>query len=220
MLSASSRMTILCLPGGSVTFCCANILILFRTTSMPLNHQVASRQPQLCRSIRAHATQSAWMCYKISVRCYVRERAAALPLVGRVELEDPLLYAASQNLAREREHTSRLADTGRALQSQRVMNSPSAPGIPPQICAARTATGRGLDRKEAPGWALDREDHVRHVPVFSNPLETRNSIVVPNNVVQGLGAVLLHPRHVCRASGREHGPFPMIHSRQIEKKAT
>jgi hypothetical protein len=25
---------------------------------------------------------------------------------------------------------------------------------------------------------------------------------------------------VCRASGREHGPFPMIHSRQIEKKAT
>jgi hypothetical protein len=35
-LSASSRMTILWRPGGSVTFFCANILILFRTTSMPL----------------------------------------------------------------------------------------------------------------------------------------------------------------------------------------
>ena len=35
-LSASSRMTILCRPAGSVTFFCANILILFRTVSMPL----------------------------------------------------------------------------------------------------------------------------------------------------------------------------------------
>lgn len=35
-LSASSRITILCLPGGKVTFFCAKALILFRTTSMPL----------------------------------------------------------------------------------------------------------------------------------------------------------------------------------------
>lgn len=35
-LSASSRMIILCLPFGKVTFCCANILILFLTTSIPL----------------------------------------------------------------------------------------------------------------------------------------------------------------------------------------
>lgn len=35
-LSASSKMIILCRPFGSVTFCCANILILFLTTSMPL----------------------------------------------------------------------------------------------------------------------------------------------------------------------------------------
>ena len=35
-LSASSRMTTLCRPGGRVTFFWANILILFRTTSMPL----------------------------------------------------------------------------------------------------------------------------------------------------------------------------------------
>mmetsp|Transcript_25085 Transcript_25085/g.53786 ORF Transcript_25085/g.53786 Transcript_25085/m.53786 type:complete len:218 (+) Transcript_25085:1014-1667(+) len=35
MLSASSRITILCRPGGSVTFFCANILMRFRTTSIP-----------------------------------------------------------------------------------------------------------------------------------------------------------------------------------------
>ena len=34
-LSASSRRTILCRPGGRVTFFCANILIRFLTTSMP-----------------------------------------------------------------------------------------------------------------------------------------------------------------------------------------
>lgn len=38
-LSASSRMMILCRPLGSVTFCWANILILFLTTSMPLQRQ-------------------------------------------------------------------------------------------------------------------------------------------------------------------------------------
>ena len=37
-LSASSRMIILCRPGGSVTFFCAKALILFRTTSIPLNY--------------------------------------------------------------------------------------------------------------------------------------------------------------------------------------
>ena len=35
-LSASSNITTLCRPGGSVTFFCANILILFLTTSIPL----------------------------------------------------------------------------------------------------------------------------------------------------------------------------------------
>merc|ERR550532_2008976 len=35
MLSASSRITILCFPLGRVTFCWANILILFLTTSIP-----------------------------------------------------------------------------------------------------------------------------------------------------------------------------------------
>ena len=36
MLSTSSRMTILCRPGGSFTFFRENILMLFRTTSIPL----------------------------------------------------------------------------------------------------------------------------------------------------------------------------------------
>lgn len=38
-LSASSRIIILCRPFGKVTFCCANILILFLTTSIPLTNQ-------------------------------------------------------------------------------------------------------------------------------------------------------------------------------------
>jgi hypothetical protein len=37
-------MTILCRPGGSVTFFCANILILLRTTSMPLQEQRQQQQ--------------------------------------------------------------------------------------------------------------------------------------------------------------------------------
>ena len=39
-LSASSKMTILCRPGGKVTFFCANCLIFVRTTSIPLGCQV------------------------------------------------------------------------------------------------------------------------------------------------------------------------------------
>ena len=41
-LSASSRMTTLCRPGGRVTFFWANILILFRTTSMPLQRDLSA----------------------------------------------------------------------------------------------------------------------------------------------------------------------------------
>jgi hypothetical protein len=40
--SASSRMITLCRPGGSVTFFCANILILLRTTSMPRSSDALS----------------------------------------------------------------------------------------------------------------------------------------------------------------------------------
>ena len=42
MESASSSRTILCLPGGRVTFFCANILILFLTTSMPRSSEAFS----------------------------------------------------------------------------------------------------------------------------------------------------------------------------------
>ncbi len=40
-LSASSRMTTLCRPGGKVTFFCAKALILFRTTSIPLKTRIS-----------------------------------------------------------------------------------------------------------------------------------------------------------------------------------
>ena len=47
-LSASSRMTSLCLPGGSVTFFCAKPFIRLRTTSIPasVSDQYASCNPQ------------------------------------------------------------------------------------------------------------------------------------------------------------------------------
>lgn len=41
-LSASSSRTILCRPGGNVTFFCANILMRLRTTSMPLSSDALS----------------------------------------------------------------------------------------------------------------------------------------------------------------------------------
>lgn len=41
-LSTSSKIIILCRPGGKVTFCCANILTLFLTTSMPLSLEAFS----------------------------------------------------------------------------------------------------------------------------------------------------------------------------------
>lgn len=47
-LSASSRMMILWRPGGSVTFFCANILILLRTTSMPLHTRRGRPDSALC----------------------------------------------------------------------------------------------------------------------------------------------------------------------------
>jgi len=53
-LSASSRMTILCLPGGRVTFFWANAFIRFRTTSRPLlnqNNALALNTVHLKRSV-------------------------------------------------------------------------------------------------------------------------------------------------------------------------
>jgi len=51
MLSASSRMTILWRPGGNVTLCCANILILPRTTSIPRSSDaLSSSTPSLTES--------------------------------------------------------------------------------------------------------------------------------------------------------------------------
>jgi hypothetical protein len=44
ILSASSNITIFCLPGGNVTFFCANALILLLTTSMPLPYHIKYQQ--------------------------------------------------------------------------------------------------------------------------------------------------------------------------------
>ena len=59
MASASSRITILWRPLGRVTFCCANILIRFRTTSIPLsleafNSKTASLNEEPSKCLARH----------------------------------------------------------------------------------------------------------------------------------------------------------------------
>lgn len=68
-LSASSRMTILWRPGGSVTFFWANILILLRTTSMPLRniktYRLLESSFQFCDTslaARPSSRQTAGLC--------------------------------------------------------------------------------------------------------------------------------------------------------------
>ena len=67
-LSASSRMMILWRPGGRVTFFCANILILLRTTSMPLQTGCGRPDAHKLRSARSlkdiHHTEVPHQCCK------------------------------------------------------------------------------------------------------------------------------------------------------------
>merc|ERR1719187_2169280 len=67
---------ILCLPGGRVTFCCANIFILFLTTSMPLSLEAfSSWTPSLKEGPSS---------------CLARHRmVVVLPTPGRPVLLDP-----------------------------------------------------------------------------------------------------------------------------------
>ncbi len=59
-LSASSRMMILCLPAGSVTLRWAKVLILFRTTSIPLWPGCIQRVPLLLLTSHAHLSSLAF----------------------------------------------------------------------------------------------------------------------------------------------------------------
>lgn len=87
-LSASSRMTILCRPGGRVTFFWAKAFILFRTTSMPLNgHQ-----------------QSSW-----------RRQFFNTPLIRRIEFQDSFLVRVTQQLMSQTVYASRFANPGHTL---------------------------------------------------------------------------------------------------------
>jgi hypothetical protein len=67
-------MTILCLPGGRVTFFCANALILFRTTSIPLARY------QLTPTSEADEIQA--------------------PFIGRIQLQYTFFIRVSQQLVR------------------------------------------------------------------------------------------------------------------------
>jgi hypothetical protein len=72
MLSASSSMIILCRPAGSVTFFCANVLIVLRTVSIPLKlrcqHEFHSLLSFLLTSRRKHLVPRRPPCTHLPAR--------------------------------------------------------------------------------------------------------------------------------------------------------
>lgn len=90
-------MTTFCLPGARFTFFCANILILFLTTSMPL-HAPAQSQPPTITKLYAESTHN-----------------RIVPVVGGVELEHTLPVVGSQQSVRQAQNAGSFASTGRAL---------------------------------------------------------------------------------------------------------
>ena len=104
-LSASSSMTILCRPGGSVTFFCANILILFRTTSRPLQmHGSAIIQPIHRATRHQYNIKSRWQ----------------QPVVRGVELEHALAIAGPEHLVGQRQDARRLPSPRRPLRRKEI----------------------------------------------------------------------------------------------------
>jgi hypothetical protein len=109
-------MTILCRPTGSDTFFCANCLILFLTTSIPLiPAEPQTQSDQLLSTSNCGGTR-------------VRGEGNA-PLVRGVQLEHTLLVRVSQQRVRETVNTCRLSDTRHALiDRKKASDVSSCPG--------------------------------------------------------------------------------------------
>ena len=87
-LSASSRITILCLPEGKVTFFCANPLILFRTTSMPLqicfqHRKYEHRGRPTCLSSDAFSSRTPSLYASPKSWCAKQWMLVVFPIPGR-----------------------------------------------------------------------------------------------------------------------------------------
>lgn len=77
-LSASSKITILCRPGGSVTFFWANILILFLTTSIPLHKKETLRNIKLVMDNKERKKLN--NTKTINATCHLKHLAPIQPL--------------------------------------------------------------------------------------------------------------------------------------------
>ena len=109
-LSASSKITILCRPGCRVTFFCANILILFRTTSSPLQkHESTIMHP--IRTLPKAAPNRKNKTKKMSRR--------QQPVVRGVELEHGLAVAGPKQLVGQRQNARRLPSPRRTLRERK-----------------------------------------------------------------------------------------------------
>lgn len=108
-LSASSRMTSFCRPGGKVTFFCAKPLMRLRTTSIPIRRRVSFyrwsyvRHPSLSPYIRSRA-----------IRPLPAQGEKRTSLIRRIQLQHSLLVRIPQHLPRQTQYTRRLAYPGHA----------------------------------------------------------------------------------------------------------
>lgn len=85
-LSASSRIMILCLPGGRLTFVCENILILFLTTSIPLeNKRKAIKKPKTYWKNKSELKSHGIL-------------QPQLPVIWCIQLQNTLLIMSTQKL--------------------------------------------------------------------------------------------------------------------------
>jgi hypothetical protein len=94
-----------------VTFFCANILILFRTTSSPLQTHRSTISPSHNQSLHAATSRQ----YKIRSHGGRRQQ----PVVGGVELEHALAVAGPEHLVGQRQDARRLPGPRRPLEGRR-----------------------------------------------------------------------------------------------------
>jgi len=231
-LSASSRITTLCRPGGSVTFFCANILILFRTTSMPLRRQwvvlvgwigliVGSAQEVRVRSCtRTHAR-----CTKSSAHCGVllrqkwvmgrtcRPRRSApgwppcccCPAAGAPGTG--WRWSCPCRAAPARARGGRAVPACRVLSGKR--DCPSSPdermhAACMHACMLSHTNTRTHARTHAHA-RTHREDEVGHVALLRDDLQPPHGLVVAHDVLDQRGPVLLQLAWVGHGGARLSG---------------
>jgi hypothetical protein len=117
--SASSRITILCRPAGSVTFFCANSLMRLRTTWGGWRGEGKRRQVSDASSAPPRTRHTAASDREMrKARCATQERSGPLgasathinaTIIRRVQLQHSIAKSIPKELPREAKHARRLA---------------------------------------------------------------------------------------------------------------